>query len=150
MQMPPSPNTETPVAEAAPTEAHPVTAKQHPVVLENANERASTATTQLRGPGGSVSDRLRKLSGRSYDVYRDRFLAKARAAVRAVLSKTRPRSLFASIPEEAEELVFGFLRDHYSDPYMDWEGGEQKKRLRELGFELESLDPVIEDCYHRL
>ena len=99
-----------------------------------------------------MSDRLRKLSKRSYDVYQDRFLAKARTSIRAVLGKRKegPRSLFASVPEEAEELVYAFLRDHYADPYMDWEGGAQKKRLSELGFELDTLDPIIEDCYSRL
>jgi hypothetical protein len=68
---------------------------------------------------GSVSDRLKKLSGRSYDVYEDRFLAKARNAIRKVLGTGR--GLFFNLPEEAEDLVYNFLRDHYADPYLDWE-----------------------------
>ncbi|MDR2111377.1 MAG: hypothetical protein LBP32_08740, partial [Spirochaetaceae bacterium] len=54
----------------------------------------------LGKPGGSVSDRLKELSGRSYDVYQDRFLAKARGAIRKVLSSGR--GLFFTLPEEAE------------------------------------------------
>ncbi len=119
-----------------------------------ATEQRRPVAEQLRvgSPGGSVSDRLKKLSGRSYDVYRDRFIAKARPSIRTVLAKRKNahRGIFATVPEEAEEIVFAFLRDHYADPYMDWEGGSEKKRLAELGFDLESLDPVIEDCFRNL
>lgn len=101
---------------------------------------------------GSVSDRLKKLSGKSYDVYQDRFLIHARPAIRTVLSSARnaQRSLFVSIPQEAEELVFDFLRDHYSNPYMDWASSTEKKNLSKLGFELDSVDIVIEECFRRL
>lgn len=117
-----------------------------------AAEPAPAAEAEARIPTGSVADRLRKLSGRSYDVFQDRFLAKARAAIRSVLSsrKRGPRALFATIPLEAENLVYEFLKEHYDDPYMDWEGSEERKRLAEHGFDLESADPVIADCYKRL
>lgn len=117
-----------------------------------AAEPAPVADADARVPTGSVADRLRKLSGRSYDVFQDRFLAKARAAIRSVLAsrKRGPRALFATIPLEAENLVYDFLKEHYDDPYMDWEGSEERKRLAEHGFDLESADPVIADCYKRL
>ncbi len=109
-------------------------------------------TTASRSPrsagpaaGGSVSDRLRRLSGRSYDVYRDLFLAKVRPAVRKVLG--RDKGLFHTVPVEAENLVYEFLRDHYADPYMDWAGSEARSRLAAQGYALESVDPVIEECY---
>ena len=119
---------------------------------EDAKSHVPAPQKPHAGPGGSVSDRLKKLSGRSYDVYRDRFLAKVRTSIRTVLvkNKSTQRGLFASVPEEAEDLIFTFLRDHYADPYMDWAGGLQRERLRELGFTLETLDPVIEDCYRNL
>jgi hypothetical protein len=97
---------------------------------------------------GSVSDRLKKLSGRSYDVYEDRFLAKARNAIRKVLGTGR--GLFFNLPEEAEDLVYNFLRDHYSDPYMDWEDSADRKNLTAMGFDLPSLYPVIDECYRTL
>ncbi|MDR2184194.1 MAG: hypothetical protein LBO80_00785 [Treponema sp.] len=102
----------------------------------------------LDKPAGSVADRLRELSGRSYDVYQDRFLAKSRPAIRRVLGAGR--GLFFTLPEEAEDLVYGFLREHYSDPYMDWEGSEEKASLERLGFELDSLNPVIDECFRNL
>jgi hypothetical protein len=97
---------------------------------------------------GSVSDRLKKLSGRSYDVYEDRFLAKVRNAIRKVLGTGR--GLFFNLPEEAEDLVYNFLRDHYSDPYMDWEDSADRKNLVVMGFDLPSLYPVIDECYRTL
>ena len=73
-------------------------------------------------------------------------------AIRSVLAsrKRGPRALFATIPLEAENLVYDFLKEHYDDPYMDWEGSEERKRLADHGFDLESADPVIADCYKRL
>jgi hypothetical protein len=97
---------------------------------------------------GSVSDRLKELSGRSYDVYQDRFLAKARNAIRRVLGTGK--GLFFNLPEEAEDLVYNYLREHYSDPYMDWEDSAERKNLMSLGFDLSSLYPVIDECYRML
>ncbi|MDR2181573.1 MAG: hypothetical protein LBN92_02725 [Treponema sp.] len=105
-------------------------------------------TTNLEKAKGSVSDRLKKLSGRSYDVYQDRFHAKSRGAIRKVLGAGR--GLFFNLPEEAEDLIFNFLRNHYSDPYMDWEKSPDRKNLLEMGYDLPSLDPVIDECYRTL
>jgi hypothetical protein len=97
---------------------------------------------------GSVSDRLRELSGRSYDLYRERFMAKARPAIRNILGVGR--GLFFNIPEKAENLVYNFLESHYSDPYMNWAESEKRTELADMGFELESLVPVIDECYRIL
>jgi hypothetical protein len=110
--------------------------------------RTRTSGRPTARPGGSVADRLRILSGRSYDLYQERFLAKARLVIRKTLSAGR--GLFFSPPEEAEDLIYDFLRDHYADPYMNWEESAERKTLRDLGFELESLVPVIDECYKRL
>ncbi len=117
-----------------------------------ASEETPEPPKENRIPKGSVSDRLRKLSGKSYDVFRDRFFTKARQAIRAVLAEAKQarKSLFASVPQAAENLVFNFLKAHYADPYMDWASSAEMRELAELGYELPSLDPVIDDCYRRL
>ncbi|MDR0600016.1 MAG: hypothetical protein LBG84_08050 [Treponema sp.] len=97
---------------------------------------------------GSVSDRLRELSGRSYDLYQERFLAKARPAIRKVFAAKK--GLLFNLPEEAENLVYAFLKDHYSDPFMDWENSGEKKKLLSMGFDLPSLNLVIDECYRAL
>jgi hypothetical protein len=99
-------------------------------------------------PGGSVSNRLRELSGRSYDVYQTRFLDQARGAIRKIMGAKK--RLFFTLPEAAEDLVYNFLKNHYSDPYMNWAESQEKKELEDLGFKLDSLIPIIDECYRRL
>ncbi|MDR2136267.1 MAG: hypothetical protein LBO76_06600 [Treponema sp.] len=101
-----------------------------------------------RPAGGSVSDRLRKLSGRGYDLYQDRFLAQARPAIRKILGGGR--GIFFSLPEKAEDLVYHYLRDHYADPYMNWPESGERRQLAEQGFNLPSLDPVIDECFRKI
>jgi hypothetical protein len=81
-------------------------------------------------------------------VFRERFLAKARGAVRKVLSAGRGR--FFTPPPQAEDLIYNFLKTHYADPYMNWAESEERAVLAGIGFELESLIPVIDECYSRL
>ncbi|MDR2304123.1 MAG: hypothetical protein LBE10_06005 [Treponema sp.] len=102
----------------------------------------------IRPAGSSVSDRLRELSGRSYDLYQDRFLTHVRQAIRKVLSSGR--GIFFTLSEDAEDLVYNFLETHYSDPYMNWAESDERKELTVLGFELESLNSIIDECYKRL
>jgi hypothetical protein len=101
---------------------------------------------------GSVSDIIKRLSGRSYDVYRDIFLARARPAIREILLRqpNRPASLFGEELNEAENLVHEFLERNYTNPYMDWKNSDQYARMKATGYQLESMDVVIEACYKRL
>jgi hypothetical protein len=112
----------------------------------------STASRKSAAPAplaeGSVSDRLRKLSGRGYDLYQDRFFAQARPAIRKVLGTGR--GLFFNLPEKAEDLVFFYLRDHYTDPYMNWAESDEYRQLAEQGFALPSLNPVIDECFRKI
>jgi len=93
----------------------------------------------------SVSERLMQLSGRSYDVYQDLFLSHARNAIRRVLGKGR--GLFFSLPAEAEDLVYEYLKRNYSNPYMNWEQSQEQKQLEALGFSLSKIEAVIDECY---
>jgi len=93
----------------------------------------------------SVSERLMHLSGRSYDVYQDLFLAHVRQAIRRVLGKGR--GLFFSLPQEAEDLVYEYLKRNYSNPYMNWEQSQERKQLEALGYPLSAIETVIDECY---
>ncbi|MDR1175541.1 MAG: hypothetical protein LBK83_08750 [Treponema sp.] len=106
------------------------------------------AEVPIQPAGASVSDRLRQLSGHSYDLYQDRFLTHVRQAIRKVLSSGR--GIFFALGEDAEDLVYNFLEAHYSDPYMNWAESTDRKELAALGFELESLNSIIDECYKRL
>ncbi|GAB6391559.1 MAG: hypothetical protein MdMp014T_0932 [Treponematales bacterium] len=97
---------------------------------------------------GSVLDRLRQLSGHSYDIYQERFLAQSRSSIRKVLGEGK--GLFFTVPEKAEDLIYNFLKAHYADPFMNWEKSEERRSLELLGFSLGSLNPIIDDCYRKL
>jgi hypothetical protein len=120
-----------PQSEARPAETRP----QQPVMTE-------------KKPSGSVSDQLKELSGRSYDVSHDPFMDKVMPVIRNALKTGR--GLFFNPPVEAENLIFNFLRDHYSDPYMNWAESEERNVLKKMGFDLESLEPIIKECFRKL
>jgi hypothetical protein len=148
-----------PPAKAAPMQpVQPVPAKTAPVQPKPAHPTHKPAPQKEKVPEiqtvrqpavkGSVQDRLKELSGRSYDVYQDRFFTKVRGAIRKVLGKKK--GLFANLSEEAENLVYNFLSAHYSDPFMNWEDAAERKRLFDMGFDLPSITPVIDECYKTL
>jgi len=101
---------------------------------------------------GSISDSIRKLSGRTYDVYKIIFLEKVRDHIHRGLlsSQSRSHGLFDSAANEAEDQVFGFISAHYDDPFMDWEHSAERNVVEALGFSMPSLAPIIESCFKKL
>jgi hypothetical protein len=119
--------------------------KQKPAIPGKRRRRAKVFPVPV---SGSVSDRLQELSGRSYDLYRDRFFTHVRPVIRKQLGAGR--RIFFTPPEEAENTIFYFLESYYDDPYMNWAESEDRKSLAELGFDLESLYPIIDECFGKL
>jgi hypothetical protein len=146
--------TATPAATPAPSRTASLKPPSKPRKAERLAPppRPSPALDELPPRGGSVSDRIRKLSGKAYDVYRQLFLEGVRADIHRILlaSKARRLRLFDDSANEAEDIVYAFLSAHYSDPYMDWEASPEKSKVEALGFVLPSLDPIIESWYRRI
>jgi len=119
-----------------------------------AGQRPKEALASLpsKSSGGSISDRIKRLSGRQYDVHRDLFLAKVRDDIRRRLlrSRTRPAGLFDTSANEAEDAVYEFISSRYEDPFLDWESSRERALVEGLGFNLGSLDGIIEDCWKRI
>ncbi|GAB1431462.1 hypothetical protein MASR2M29_00870 [Spirochaetota bacterium] len=109
------------------------------------------AVPEIR-PKGSISDKIKYLSGKGYDVYRDVFLASLRPSIRETLSAGKSKSPAISREDinKAENLVFDFMEKNYSNAYMDWLSSADKLEVRKLGFELDSLDDIIENCYKKI
>lgn len=105
-----------------------------------------------KGTGGSISDRIRRLSGRRYDVYRNIFLERVRGSIRKSLLASRQRQggLFNTSANEAEDVIYGFMAAHYEDPFMDWAASRERALVESLGFSMPQLDGIIEDCYRGL
>jgi hypothetical protein len=106
--------------------------------------------TQLAN--GSISDFIKKLSGRAYDVYRDVFFAKLRPVIREELTRNRIKgySLFDDSLTKAENTIYDFMEKNYYNTFMDWSASDELAELRQLGFNLETMDSIIEKCYSKL
>ena len=107
---------------------------------------------EIRSKHGSISDSIRKLSGRTYDVYKEIFLERVRDHIRKILlaNQTRSHGLFDTAANDAEDQVYGFIAAHYDDPFMDWERSAEREAVESLGFSMPSLAPVIEACFRKL
>ncbi|HOX91430.1 MAG TPA: hypothetical protein PLC54_00805 [Spirochaetales bacterium] len=116
------------------------------LVLERQNVRISKAAEESRG---SISDRIKTLSGRAYDVYRDIFFSKVRPHIRQALAEGS-RTSGGERLNQAEDTVYEFMERNYFNAYMDWTGSLERNSLAELGFNLEALDAIIEACYKKI
>lgn len=98
---------------------------------------------------GSVSDRIKRLSGKRYDVYREEFLASSRSAIERYLAanRNRPKDRFEDPINKAEDAVYEFLSRNYANPFMDWEDSQARSKVEALGFSVPNLDAIIEDWY---
>lgn len=123
-----------------------------PKMMASPRHEAEPVRALTRAGAGSISDRIRRLSGRKYDVYKNIFLERVRDSIHRLLleAKTRQRGIFDTRANEAEDIVFAYIAAHYEDPFMDWESSSERGLVESLGFALPKLDAIIEDCYRRL
>jgi hypothetical protein len=127
-------------------------AKSKGTSLLNRSPVGPEPVREIRARRGSISDSIRKLSGRTYDVYKVIFLEKVRDHIHKVLlaSQTKSHGIFDTAANDAEDQVFGFITAHYDDPFMDWEHSAEREVVESLGFSMPSLAPVIESCFRKL
>ncbi len=95
----------------------------------------------------SIADIIRKMTGKSYTVYKELFFKGIRPSIRATLAASSGKrgNLFGSKQNAAEELVFGFLSAHYSDPYQNWERSVERSEAHALGYDIPAIEPIIEN-----
>jgi len=132
---------------------HPSAAaeRHHSVRLIERPPSGPSPIPELRG-SGSISDKIRTLSGKAYDVYKQIFLENAREHIhRALLANpTRPHGIFDTAANEAEDHIYGFLVAHYDDPFMDWGASAERSAVEALGYAMPALDPIIESWFRKL
>lgn len=94
----------------------------------------------------SIADIIRNRTGKTYTVYKDLFFMKIRPSIRSVLSSSSriKGDVFGKRQNEAEELVYRYLNAHYEDPYQDWKECAERKKLEEIGFQVLSIESVID------
>ncbi|HOC28779.1 MAG TPA: hypothetical protein PKH40_03785 [Treponemataceae bacterium] len=94
----------------------------------------------------SIADIIRKKTGKTYTVYKELFFRGIRPSIRTVLSgsTTKKGSFFNKKQNEAEEIIYTFLFEHYNDPYQNWKDSPDRKQVEELGYYLPEIELVIE------
>lgn len=94
----------------------------------------------------SISDMIKKMTGKTYTVYKELFFKNVRPAIRSVLSASSSRKglFFDAKQNDAEELVYQFLFAHYNDPYQNWQQSSECKKLSDLGYNIPEIEPIIQ------
>ena len=93
----------------------------------------------------SIAETVKKVTGKSYGVYRDLFFKEVRSAIRTVLqhSAMQKLSFFGSEQNNAENIIYQFLETNYDNPYQQWQGSKEQADVFEQGFRIDSLEPII-------
>ncbi|AIW89573.1 hypothetical protein JO41_07005 [Treponema sp. OMZ 838] len=119
---------------------------QEQTVAEKAS--ASVQIYPINEPKGlpaSIAETVKKVTGKSYGVYRDLFFKEVRSAIRTILqhSTVQKLSFFGSEQNNAENIIYQFLETNYDNPYQQWQGSKEQADVFEQGFRIDSLEPII-------
>ena len=109
---------------------------------------ASVQIYPVNSPKGlpiSIAETVKKVTGKSYGIYRDLFFKEVRSAIRIILqhSAIQKLSFFGTEQNNAENIIYHFLEINYDNPYQQWQGSTEQAEVFEQGFRIESLEPII-------
>ena len=114
------------------------------------NEKAIKAKSEGKAPTpafmpNSIADIIRKMTGKTYTVYKELFFKGVRPSIRVVLGNASGKkgSLFGNRQNDAEEIIYNFLFEHYNDPYQNWNESEERKKVENLGYAVPELEPIV-------
>jgi len=93
----------------------------------------------------SIAETVKKVTGKSYGIYRELFFREVRSAIRTILqhSAIQKLSFFGSEQNDAENIIYEFLETNYDNPYQQWQGSTEQSEVSEQGFRIDSLEPII-------
>ena len=115
---------------------------------QTAIESASTQIYPINSPKElpvSIAETVKKITGKSYGVYRDLFFKEVRSAIRPILqhSAVQKLSFFGTEQNNAENIIYRFLETNYDNPYQQWQGSKEQADVIAQGFRVDSLEPII-------
>ena len=115
---------------------------------QTAIESASTQIYPINSPKElpvSIAETVKKITGKSYGVYRDLFFKEVRSAIRPILqhSAVQKLSFFGTEQNNAENIIYHFLETNYDNPYQQWQGSKEQADVIAQGFRVDSLEPII-------
>ena len=119
---------------------------QEQIVAEKTS--ASVQVYPINEPKGlpaSIAETVKKVTGKSYGIYRDLFFKEVRSAIRTILqhSTVQKLSFFGSEQNNAENIIYQFLETNYDNPYQQWQGSKEQADVFEQGFRIDTLEPII-------
>ena len=121
-----------------------------PTPEQTAGEKASASVqiypiNETKGLPVSIAETVKKITGKSYGIYRDLFFKEVRSAIRTILqhSAIQKLSFFGSEQNNAENIIYQFLETNYDNPYQQWQGSKEQADVFEQGFRIDSLEPII-------
>ena len=93
----------------------------------------------------SIADTVKKVTGKSYGIYRELFFKEVRSAIRTILqySAVQKLSFFGTEQNHAENIIYDFLETNYDNPYQQWQGSQAQADVLAQGFRIDSLEPII-------
>ncbi|GAB1457889.1 hypothetical protein MASR2M48_31970 [Spirochaetota bacterium] len=85
-------------------------------------------------------------------MFTETYSCHAYAAIRATLLRHRAKTGGASREDtnKAENLIYEFIEANYINAYMDWASSQERSRVLSLGFDIVTLDEIIEACYRKI
>ena len=118
------------------------------------DKRGSIVFTSPKGkrPEASISEYIKNLSGKSYDVYKDLFMSSIIPFIRKSIERNPevPIRFFGSSIGKAEETVYKFLTENYDNPFLDWNSSEEKKKLDKMGYRIDSVYNIVSQWFKSL
>ena len=121
-----------------------------PTPEQTAGEKASASVqiypiNETKGLPVSIAETVKKVTGKSYGVYRDLFFKEVRSAIRTILqhSAVQKLSFFGTEQNDAENIIYEFLETNYDNPYQQWQSSAEQAAVFEQGFRIHSLEPII-------
>ena len=93
----------------------------------------------------SIADTVKKVTGKSYGIYRELFFKEVRSAIRAILQycAVQKLSFFGTEQNHAENIIYDFLETNYDNPYQQWQGSQAQADVLAQGFRIDSLELII-------
>ena len=100
---------------------------------------------ESKGLPASIAETVKKVTGKSYGIYRDLFFKEVRSAIRTILqhSAVQKLSFFGNEQNNAENIIYQFLETNYDNPYQQWQGSKEQADVFAQGFRIGSLEPII-------
>lgn len=101
-------------------------------------------TTQKEQPL-SIADTVKRITGKSYSIYRDLFFKEVRSSIRVILqhSAVQKLSFFGNEQNNAENIIYQFLESNYDNPYQQWQDSQAQSEVLAQGFRIDNLEPII-------